>query len=65
MATREFTDAGDHVVVEVFQRGRGRASGAEVEGRFWFVYEIRDGRIMRQDVFGDRRQALEVAGLQP
>jgi ketosteroid isomerase-like protein len=61
MATGEFTDAGYHVVVEVLQRGRGRASGAVVEGRFWFVYEFRDGKILRQDVFGDRGQAFEVA----
>jgi ketosteroid isomerase-like protein len=37
MATLEFIDAGDRVVVEMFQRGRGRASGALVEGRYWFV----------------------------
>jgi ketosteroid isomerase-like protein len=61
MATGEFIDAGDRVVVEIFQRGRGRASGALVEGRFWFVYTIADGKVIRQDVFRERRQALEVA----
>ena len=63
MATGEFIDAGDRVVVEIFQRGKGRASGALVEGRFWFVYAIHDGKIVRQDVFSNRREALQVAGL--
>jgi ketosteroid isomerase-like protein len=63
MATGEYIDADDRVVVDIFQRGRGRASGALVEGRFWFVYTIVGGRIARQDVFGDRHQAFEVAGL--
>jgi ketosteroid isomerase-like protein len=63
MATGEFKDAGDRVMVEVFQRGRGRASGAVVEGRFWFVYTVADGKIVRQDVFNDRHQAFEAAGL--
>jgi ketosteroid isomerase-like protein len=64
METGEFIDAGDRVVVEIFQRGRGRASGALVEGRFWFVYTIYDGKVIRQDVFGHRRQALASAGLE-
>jgi ketosteroid isomerase-like protein len=63
MVTGEFTDAGDHVVVEVIQHGTGLASGAEVEGRFWFVYTVADGKIVRQDVFNDREQAFEAAGL--
>jgi ketosteroid isomerase-like protein len=63
MAAGEFIDAGDRVVVEVHQRGRGRTSGAPVRGRFWFVYTIADGRIIRQDVFNDLSQARRVAGL--
>jgi quercetin dioxygenase-like cupin family protein/ketosteroid isomerase-like protein len=63
MSTGEFIDAGDRVVVEIFQRGTGQASGADVEGRFWFVYTIADGRIVRQDFFNAKRQAFEAAGL--
>lgn len=63
MSTGEFIDAGDRVVVEVFQRAKGQASGAEVGGRFWFVYEIADRRIVRQDIFNAKRQAFEAAGL--
>jgi hypothetical protein len=32
-----------------------------VEGRFWFVYTLVGGRIVRQDVYGDREQAFEAA----
>jgi uncharacterized protein len=63
MATGDFIDAGDRVVVEVLQRGRGRASGVMVEGRFWFVYTIAEGKVIRQDVFNDLHQALEAAGV--
>jgi ketosteroid isomerase-like protein len=63
MATGEFIDAGERVVVEVLQRGRGRASGVVVEGRFWFVFTVAQGRLMRQDMFNERDQALVAAGL--
>ncbi len=58
-------DADDQVVVEMFQRGKGRASGVEVEGRFWFVYTVSEGKIARQDIFNDRAQAFVAAGLSP
>jgi ketosteroid isomerase-like protein len=65
MSTGEFIGAGDRVVVEFFQRGRGRTSGAVVEGQFWFVYTVADGLITRQDVFNNRAQAFGSAGLDP
>lgn len=59
MEVVEYTDAGDRVVVEMIQRGTGRASGAEVVGRFWFVYTIADDLIVRQEVYSTREQAFE------
>jgi ketosteroid isomerase-like protein len=61
----EFIDAGDDVVVAVVaMRARGRGSGAPVElEAAAFVYELRDGRIVRDRAFTSRRQALEAAGL--
>jgi hypothetical protein len=38
---REFIDAGDHVVVEHIQRGRGKGSGVYGELRDWSVYRFR------------------------
>lgn len=62
MKAEQFIGVGDRVVVEVRQRGKGRASGAVVAGTFWFVYTIAEGMITRQDVFDTRDQAFEAAG---
>ena len=53
---------GDHVVVELVQRGTGKASGAPVEGRFWFVYEVAGGKTVRQEAYASREQALKATG---
>lgn len=63
MTTGDFTAVGAHVVVEVIQRGRGKRSGAEVEGRFWFVYTLADGYVVRLDAFTSEREALEAASI--
>jgi ketosteroid isomerase-like protein len=62
-SAEEFIDAGDRVVVTVYFRGRGKASGIEVDARFWEVYTLRDGRITRMDEFTERAEALAAAGI--
>ena len=57
----EFSEIGDSVVVEMINRGTGRASGVEVVGRFWFVYTVNGGRVVRQDAFASRNQAIAAA----
>jgi ketosteroid isomerase-like protein len=59
----EFIDAGDRVVSVVRQAGRGRVSGVEVEQRFAQVWTLRDGRIVRMDMYPDRGAALKAVGL--
>ena len=59
----EIFDAGDKVVVVVFQRGVGRASGVPVERRVGQVWTVRDGMVLRWQIFKDRAEALEAAGL--
>ena len=59
----EFVDAGDRVVVTLHLRARGRGSGVEIDARFFDVYTIRDGEIVRMDEFTERSAALEAAGL--
>jgi ketosteroid isomerase-like protein len=61
MEVVEYTELGDRVLVEMLQRGTGRASGAAVSGRFWFVFTIAEGKIARQDVYSTSEQALEAA----
>jgi ketosteroid isomerase-like protein len=58
-----FEDMGDRVVATLDFHGRGRGSGVEIEARFYEVYTVRDGKILRMDEFTDRSEALEAAGL--
>jgi ketosteroid isomerase-like protein len=59
----EFRDNGDYVVVRTRQTGIGKTSGVPMEGLFWFVCEIREGKAVRVDVLATEQEALEAAGL--
>lgn len=50
-----------HVVVSMRQRGRGKASGAEVDLPFTHVWTLRDGRAIRVQSFTDRDDAVRYA----
>ena len=63
MEATEIIDAGDKVLVGIFQRGRPRGSETVVEGRWWQVMTFRDGLITRSELFPERAQALEAVGL--
>jgi ketosteroid isomerase-like protein len=54
---------GDYVVAEIHNTGRGEGSGLEVEVRTAVLVEIRDGKLVRLEVFETRAEALEAAGL--
>ena len=56
-------DAGDKVVVLVRQHGRSKAAGMPVEMSFAQVWTLRDGMQTRMDMYSDRDEALEAAGL--
>ena len=60
---QEFIDAGDHVVIEVQERGKGKGSGVPFEQTHTQVWTLRDGRLVRWLLFSDRAEALEAAGL--
>lgn len=59
----ELIDAGDRVVVMGRARGIARASRMKLDQRFAFVWAVRRGQLARLQVFTDRAQALEAAGL--
>lgn len=59
LVPEEFEDMGDRVVATVRLRGRGRGSGIQVDARFYDVFSLRDGKIVRMDQFTDRREAIE------
>jgi ketosteroid isomerase-like protein len=57
-------DAGDSLVVILNYRGRGRASGAEVQFTGLVgVFTIERGKVVRAVWFRDRSEALEFAGV--
>jgi ketosteroid isomerase-like protein len=53
----EVEEIGEHVVVSMRQRGRGKASGAEVEDRITHVWTVREGRAARLQSFAHREDA--------
>jgi ketosteroid isomerase-like protein len=58
----EIIDGGEIVVAATSVTGRGRISGAEIRQRFFHVFEMHEGKILRLREFLDRAEALEAAG---
>jgi ketosteroid isomerase-like protein len=54
-------ERGGHVLVSMRQRGRGKASGAEVDHDFTHVWTLRDGRAIRMRSFSDHEDAVSYA----
>ena len=59
----EIIDAGDRVILAAHHRGRGRGSGITIDARYYEVYTLLKGKIVRIDEYADRAEALEAAGL--
>ena len=57
-------DAGERVLVTTMQHGRGKGSGIEVEMPFWFVFSIRNARIVEWQIFMTEAEALKAVGLE-
>jgi ketosteroid isomerase-like protein len=57
----EVEDVGEHVVVAMLQRGRGKASGAEVDDHITHVWTLRGGRPTRLQSFADHDDAVSYA----
>jgi ketosteroid isomerase-like protein len=57
----EIEKHGDNVMVSMRQRGRGKASGAEVDLPFTHVWTLSDGRATRVQSFTDRDEAVRYA----
>ena len=61
-----FLDLGERVLVLTRERGRGRSSGIEVQSQpTAHLWTLRDGVVVRFQVFWDREEGLEAAGVRP
>jgi ketosteroid isomerase-like protein len=60
----EYIDAGDCVVVVARSHGVARGSRIELDQRFAFVWTVRDGRLIRNEIYKDRAEALKAVGLE-
>jgi ketosteroid isomerase-like protein len=59
----KFIEAGDDVIVGLRLKGRGKASGVEVEMARYNLYRIRDGLAVRVELYEAEADALAAAGL--
>ena len=60
----EARDLGDAILLVASHHGRGRTSGAEVQGQTSYLYRVRDGRIVRAEIHASRDDALGASGRQ-
>lgn len=59
----ELLDLGDRVLAVAQVNGTGPGSGISIDGdRFAFLFTIRDGRVVREQAFANRDEALAAAG---
>jgi ketosteroid isomerase-like protein len=59
----EFRVREDQIWVSLDWYARGRGSGAEVESRVFHVWDFRDDRPIRLEIYFDESEALGAAGL--
>src|SRR4051794_20834983 len=61
--SEQYLDAGDRVVLLWRQGGVGKTSGIRVENEGGTVFNVENDLIQHAQVFAERAQALEAAGL--
>lgn len=59
----EIIDAGDRVLMIIREFGRTAESGIEITQYTFWVQTMRNGKIVRAELFTDRNRALKAAGL--
>jgi uncharacterized protein len=59
----EYIDAGDKVIVVARSRGIARASRLEMDQRLAFVWTVRDGKLVHNEQYASRHEALAALGL--
>jgi ketosteroid isomerase-like protein len=59
----ELVEHGDEVIAVHHQRGLGASSGVAAELEQGIIFTLRDGEVVRAEIYGDPEKALEAAGL--
>jgi ketosteroid isomerase-like protein len=59
----EIRAASDQVAAVALATGNGRRSGAAIEKRVGHLFSLREGRVVRWEVFDDPADAFRAAGL--
>jgi ketosteroid isomerase-like protein len=54
----EFLEFGDYVVVLASYHGRGKGSGVEIHQLGAHVFKLRDGKVVRLEIFASREKAI-------
>ena len=57
----DYVELGDQVVALTSYHGRGKGSGVEIHQPGAHVFELRDGRVVRLEIFADPDRALAAA----
>jgi ketosteroid isomerase-like protein len=58
----EYIQSGDRILVLIHWTGRGKGSGAQIEGRGAHLWSFREGLAVRFDTYRDRDQARAALG---
>jgi ketosteroid isomerase-like protein len=61
VVAEEYLEFGNQVVVLATYRGRGRGSGVEITQEGAHIFELRDGKVVRLEIFADREKAIAAA----
>ena len=54
-------EIGDSALLSLHQSGRGKTSGAAMDGDVWFVWGVRDGKVARWQMFSSEAEAVAAA----
>jgi ketosteroid isomerase-like protein len=57
----DYLELADHVVVLTSYSGRGKGSGIEIQQEGAHVLKLREGKVVRMEIFADRELAIESA----
>jgi ketosteroid isomerase-like protein len=61
----EIVDAGDSVVIDLYERATGKGSGVTLDRHHGHVWTFSEGKIVRIRVFRTTEEALDAVGLPP